>query len=89
MSDAERAEFEATFAADARAARETLAQELATLTTQAHVMLEAALRAEHEAQTAEGVDYAAHRASVTLINAAKQETRRTLERVARACGVSP
>ncbi len=87
-NEAEKAEFEADFAADARRAREELTSALATLNEQAHVMLEAALRAEYEAQATEGVDYAAHRASVSLIVAARNETKRTLERVARLCGVA-
>lgn len=88
-NEAERQEAESAFSADARRAREELAQALATLTEQCHVMLEAALRAEHEAQSADGVDYASRRASVSLITAARNETKRTMERVARACGVSP
>ena len=89
MTSAEKAEFEADFAAQAAHSRAELTAALATLTEQAHTMLEAALRAEHEAQTAEGVDFAASRASVSLINAARAETRKTLERVARLCGVTP
>ena len=86
MNEAEKAEFEADFAAQARQAHEELTAALATLTEQAHVMLEAALRAEHEAQTAVGVDIAASRASVSLMSAVRTETQRTLERVARLCG---
>ena len=87
MSD-DHDEFESTFAADAKAAREELAVLLATLGVQAHIMLETHLLAEHRSQTT-GHDFASARAAVSLINAAKAETRRTLEKVARACGVSP
>ena len=83
-----RQEAESAFSADARRAREELAQALATLTEQAHTLLETHLLAEHRSQTAEGVDFAAGRASMTLINAAKAETMRTLEKVARLCGAS-
>lgn len=88
-NEAERQEFEAVFDVDARAARAELATLLATLTEQANILLETHLAAEHRSQTAEGVDFAGGRASVTLINAAKAETMRTLEKVARACGVAP
>lgn len=88
MNADERAEFEAVFAADARAARAELATLLATLTEQAGVLLETHLDAEVRSQTAEGFDFAAGRASLTLINAAKTETMRTLEKVARLCGAS-
>jgi len=87
-NEAERQEFEAVFAADARAARAELATLLATLTEQAGILLETHLAAEYRSQTAEGVDFAAGRVSTTLINAAKAETVRTLEKVARACGAS-
>ena len=87
-NEAERQEFEAVFAADARAARAELATLLATLTEQAGVLLETHLDAEHRSQTAEGVDFAAGRASLTLISAAKAETMRTLDAVARLCGAS-
>ena len=86
--EAEKQEFEATFAADARAAREELAVLLATLGVQAQTLLETHLAAEYRSQVNDH-DFAAGRASLSLINAAKLETRRTLEHVARACGVSP
>jgi hypothetical protein len=87
-NEAEKAEFEADFAAQARHAREELTAALATLTEQAHTMLETALAVEHDAQTREGVDRKASEAAVRLVGTARRETKLALERVARTCGVA-
>lgn len=86
MSDAERAEFEATFAADAKRAREELAVLLAALGAQANVTLECALLCEYRAQT-EKHDFAAARVRAALMATAQAEARAALEKVARHLGV--
>lgn len=86
MSDAERAEFEADFARDARAAREELAVLLAALGVQANVTLECALLCEYRAQT-DQFDRKGSDARLALMTTAQREARKTLEKVARHLGV--
>lgn len=83
-----RQEAESTFAADARRNREELTTALAALTAQANLMLETSLLVEHEAQMRTRVDYRASAANVALITSARNETKRALDAVTRACGVS-